>query len=117
MNKDLSLLGLAKKAGRLSVGNDAVLESLHAGRACVVIVAEDAAENTVRRFQNRRGNIPIETLPYSKATLGAAIGYKSCAIAAICDVGFAKAFYKARSLLSGSQLERSPHTEPKRTII
>lgn len=116
MNKDLSLLGLAKKAGRLCVGNDAVSEALHTGRACVVVMAEDAAGNTVRRFQNRRGEVPIETLPYPKETLGAAIGYKSCAIAAICDAGFAEAFYKARSLPSG-QPDGSSHKEPKETNI
>lgn len=117
MKKDLSLLGLAKKAGRLSVGNDAVLEALHTGRAQVVIFACDAADNTVRRFQNRRGNVPVETLPYTKETLGAAIGYKSCAAAAICDAGFAAAFYKARSVPPGENPGGSSNKQPKETNI
>ncbi len=117
MNKELSLLGLAKKAGRLSVGNDAVLEALRSGRARLIILAGDAAENTVRRFQNRCGDVPIEALPYSREQLGAAIGYKSCAAAAICDVGFAEAFFKARSLPPGDDPGGSLHRKPKETNI
>lgn len=115
MNKELSLLSLAKKAGKLSVGNDAVLEALHTGRARLVILAADAAENTVRRFSNRHGDVPFEILPYSKETLGAAIGYKSCAAAALCDEGFTGAFFKARSLSSGANPDESFYRKPKET--
>lgn len=117
MKKDLALLGLAKKAGRLAVGNDAVLEALHTGRARAVIFACDAADNTVRRFQNRCGDVPVETLSYTKETLGAAIGYKSCAAAAICDAGFAAAFYKARSVPPGDDPGGSLDRKPKETNI
>ena len=95
MNRELSILGLAKRAGRLAVGNDAVSEALRTGRAKLLLLAEDAAENTVRRFGNRRQDVPFETLPCSKETLGAAIGYQNCAVAAICDAGFVKAFRQA----------------------
>lgn len=117
MRKDLALLGLAKKAGRLSVGNDAVLEALHTGRARAVIFACDAADNTVRRFKSRCGDVPVETLPYTKETLGAAIGYKSCAAAAICDAGFAAAFSKARSISPGDESGGSSDKQPKETNI
>lgn len=98
MNKELSLLGLARKAGRLAVGNDAVGQALHTGSAKILIVAQDAANNTVRRFANRRGTVPLYTLPCTRETLGAAIGYRSCAVCAVCDEGFAGAFRKAVSV-------------------
>ena len=117
MNKDLSLLGLAKKAGRLAVGNDAVLEALHTNRARVVLFAEDAGENTVRRFQNKCGDVPITMLSYSKETLGAAVGFKSCAVAAIGEEGFAAAFWKASSPLPGNVPGGGLHNKPKETNI
>ena len=111
LNKELSLLGLAKKAGMLSVGNDAVLDALRSGRAA------DAAENTARRFQNRHGEVPIERLPYSREELGAAIGYQSCAAAALCNAGFAEAFFKVRSLSPGNDPDGSYNIKPKETNI
>lgn len=117
MNKELSLLGLAKKAGMLSVGNDAVLDALRSGRACLIILAADAAENTAKRFQNRHGEVPIERLPYSREELGAAIGYQSCAAAALCNAGFAEAFFKVRSLSPGNDPDGSYNIKPKETNI
>ena len=101
MNRDLSLLSLAKKAGRLAVGGEAAETALRQGRAGLVITASDAAENTVRRLRNRSGGIPVMPLPYTKETLGAAIGYRSCAVAALCDDGFVQAFCRARDLPDG----------------
>ena len=115
MNKELSLLGLAKKAGKLAVGNEPVLEALHFGRAEILLFANDAAGNTVRRFENRRGEVTAITLPYSKEELGAAIGYKSCAALAICDPGFAGAFHKAHSAMSGIPSDGHSDREPKDT--
>ena len=94
MNKALSLLGLAKKAGRLAVGGEAVSGALYAGGAKLVLTSADAAKNTLRRL------VPYEQvrhirLPYPKEELGAAVGYRSCSILAICDAGFAKAFIGA----------------------
>lgn len=114
-NRELSLLGLAKKAGRLAVGNEPVLEALHFGRAEILLFACDAADNTVRRFENRRGDVTAITLPYSKEELGAAIGYKSCAALAICDPGFAGAFLKAHTAMSGNLPEGHSNREPKDT--
>ena len=115
-NKELSLLGLAKKAGRLAVGNEPVLDALHFGRAEILLFASDAAENTVRRFENRRGNVTAITLPYTKEELGAAIGYKSCAALAICDPGFAGAFHKAHAVTSVIQSGGRSNKEPKDEI-
>lgn len=43
MNSDrlLSLLGLARRAGRLTMGNDAVIDSLEEGVSALVLFADD----------------------------------------------------------------------------
>ena len=48
MDKVLGMLGLAKKAGRLEVGEEPVDACVHAGRARLVIVAGDADEARAR---------------------------------------------------------------------
>jgi len=46
------MLGLAKKAGRLEVGEEPVGAAARARDARLIVVAEDAAENTVRRVRH-----------------------------------------------------------------
>ena len=43
----LSLLGLARRAGRLSLGNDPVLSSMEEGKAKLVQIDEDGNVSTV----------------------------------------------------------------------
>lgn len=117
VNRELSLLGLAMKAGRLAVGGEAVEAAIRQGRAKLVITASDAADNTVRRLRNRSGGVPVAPLPYTKETLGAAIGYRSCAAAAICDDGFVQAFGRARDLSNGGPPRESCDTVEDSTEI
>jgi ribosomal protein L7Ae-like RNA K-turn-binding protein len=95
LTKDLSLIGLARKAGRLAVGSDAALEAVRSGRAKLIILASDAAENTVSRIFNRHDDVPIHRLRVPKEELGGAVGLAACSAVALCDAGFAKAFIKA----------------------
>ena len=52
MNNDkvLSLLGLAKKAGKVKGGEYCVETELKKGRAKLVIVADDASDNTKKSY-------------------------------------------------------------------
>ena len=47
-NKFLSLLGIARKAGRVSLGFEQSLSSLHSGAAKAVFCAKDLSEKTKR---------------------------------------------------------------------
>ena len=87
----LSMLGLARRAGRLSAGFDAVTESLQRGRAQLVLIASDISDRS-------RGNIcrtaegagcPVIILDIPQSAVGAAIGKKS-GIVSVDDGGFAK---------------------------
>lgn len=95
MNKGLPLLGLAKKAGKLAVGNEAVSSALAQGRAYLIVFAADAAPNTIRRFTNRGDGRRHIKLTENREELGAVLGYQSCAVAAVCDSGLGKAFISA----------------------
>lgn len=89
----LSLIGLAKKAGKLEIGEEPTGAVCRARKARLVLLASDAASNTVRRAAHfgEAGKTLWVTLPCAKSDLGAAVGRTSCAMAAVTDAGFAAA--------------------------
>ena len=93
MNKALGLLGLAKKAGKLEVGEEPTGAAARAKDARLLLIASDAAENSCRRLKHfaDAGACLYAKLPCTKDELGSALGRSSCAMAAVTDVGFATA--------------------------
>ena len=49
-NKILSLIGLATKAGKTVSGEFSTEKSVKTGKGYLVLVAEDASENTKKKF-------------------------------------------------------------------
>ena len=87
----LHLLGLARKAGRLEIGEEPVGAACRARHAKVMLIASDAAPNTRRRAAHfgEAGNVLWLEVPYTKAQLGFTLGRGSCAMLALTDPGFA----------------------------
>lgn len=90
--KIISLISLAMKAGKIKSGEFAVLDAIVSEKSRLIIVAEDAAENTKKKYQDKASyrNIPLEIFS-AKSQLGKAIGKDETAAVAIMDEGFAKA--------------------------
>lgn len=90
----LSLLGLALKGARLAVGEEPVQEACRTGKARLVLTASDAAPNSVSRAERaaERAGIPHVPIPRSREALGAALGRRLCAVAALTDGGLAASF-------------------------
>ncbi|MBQ9647694.1 MAG: ribosomal L7Ae/L30e/S12e/Gadd45 family protein [Oscillospiraceae bacterium] len=101
MNNVLSLLGLAKKAGRLEAGEEPVGAAARARDARLILLASDAADNTARRAKHfaEAGACLCVTIPAAKDELGRAVGRTSCAMLAVTDVGFAEAVAKKLAAL------------------
>ena len=93
--KILSLFGLAARAGRLASGEFQTETAVKSGTACLVVVAEDASDNTKKLFQDKCSfyKVPVIVLG-SKEELGKAIGKEYRASLAILDAGFAEAVMK-----------------------
>ncbi len=88
------LLGLALRAGRLAVGEEPVGAASRSHKAYLLLLASDAADNTIRRahhFTQAGTNTICLTIPMTKEELGGALGRASCAMMAVTDVGFAAA--------------------------
>ena len=97
MDKALNYIALARKAGRIELGEEPVGAAARAQKARLVIVAEDASGHTWRRalsFVAGTGQECIR-IPYSKDDMGLAIGRSALAIAAFTDAALALAFVKA----------------------
>lgn len=96
MNKTLGYLGLARKAGRLEIGEDGTCGAIRSKKASAVFLASDAAENSCRRARNLAdaNGIPCFQIPASKTELGAALGRDLVAMLAVCDKGLALAAAK-----------------------
>ena len=48
----LSLIGIAKKAGKIAAGEFQTENAVKAGKASLVIISEEASENTKKKFRN-----------------------------------------------------------------
>lgn len=92
MSKALGILGLARKAGKVEIGEEQSSISAHSRKARALLTASDAAENTVRRVKisAESAGIPHIMLPCTKDELGDALGVKACAAVAVTDAGLAK---------------------------
>ena len=97
MDKALNYLALARKAGRIELGEEPVGGAARAQKARLVVVAEDATDHTWRRAQSFvAGSEQIcLRVPYSKDLLGQAVGRTALALAAFTDPAMALAFVKA----------------------
>lgn len=92
-NRTLGLLSVSRKGGNIVCGEEQVGTQTRAGRARLVLLASDAGEHTVRRAKSFVAGTaqPLLTLPFTKETLGGALGTAVCAVAAVTDVRLAQA--------------------------
>ena len=94
-SKVLGLLGLAERAGKVASGEFSTEKMVKERRARLVIVAEDASENTKKLFTDKCAfyHVPV-IICFDKETLGRSIGKEMRASAAVLEEGFAKAILK-----------------------
>ena len=89
-NRFNGMLGLAAKSGAAVSGEFSVEQALKKGLAYLVILAEDASENTKKHFNDMCSYRNVPLIVYSdKQGLGKYTGKQSRASVAILDKGFA----------------------------
>lgn len=91
MNKMLSVLGLARRAGKLNWGFDTAVEAVRGGTCGVVILAADLSDKTKKnvRYEAEKHNVPVLESAFTMEEVSAAIGKKT-GVLAVCDRGFAE---------------------------
>lgn len=87
----LSMIGLARKAGKLVSGEYLCEDAVRKGKACLVILASDAAKNSSKNLTDSTNYYKVPLAVYgTKESLGKAIGCEMRAAVAITDPGFAQ---------------------------
>ncbi len=89
--KLLSMLGLATKAGQIKSGEFSTEKAVKEGKAYLVIVAQDASNNTKKMFRNMCDYYQVPCYFFSeKEQLGHAIGKQFRASLACTEEHFSK---------------------------
>lgn len=104
--KVFSLIGLATKAGKTVSGEFSTEKAVKSGKASMVIVSEEASNNTRKLFTNMCTyyKVPIYFFG-NKSELGSAMGKEMRASLAIMDEGLARAVVKQMNINGGSKYE------------
>ncbi len=90
-NKILSLLGLCKKSGNLSMGFDACMESVKLKKTQLILMTMDLSDNTKQKFCSCIDSALICNTDLSMDDIHKTLG-KSSGIISINETGFAKKF-------------------------
>lgn len=88
-DKFLNFLGLCRRAGKMKIGCDTVIESVALGNSQLVIMASDISENTKKKVISALKGTNCEISDYTKDELSFSLG-KTCAVLSVEDEGFAK---------------------------
>lgn len=95
-NKILSLLGIAMRGRRLVSGEFQTLEAIRKGSAMLVIIAEDASDNTKKLFSDKCKFYQVPMICFgTKDMMGSAIGKEGLRSSlGVCNAGLAEAIMK-----------------------
>lgn len=94
-SKAYSAIGLATKAGKTESGEFCSEKAVKSGKAFLVIVAEDASDNTKKMFTNMCTYYEVPYVIFgTKGELGHAMGKEFRASLAVTDEGFANMIKK-----------------------
>lgn len=93
--KVLNLIGLATKAGKTASGEFSTEKAVKSGKAYLVVVAEEASDNTRKKFTDMCTYYEVPIVIFGeKDELGHHMGKEMRASLAVLDEGFAKAVVK-----------------------
>lgn len=94
-DKILSMIGLAMKAGKVVSGEFMSEKMVKTGKAFLVIVSEEASDNTKKMFRSMCAFYKVPFYIYgTKENLGHSMGKEFRASLAVTDEGFAKSIGK-----------------------
>ena len=93
MNKLLSMLGIARRAGRLSMGHDMAAKAIASGKARLLLFAKDISERAKKDMlfliEKQNSDIPVVYLTQTIDEIHFALGYKA-GIITVDDDNFAE---------------------------
>lgn len=92
MNKVLGVIGLAKRAGKITSGEFLCERAIKSGQSKLIIIASDIADNAKKSAVNTCSHYGVEYIEFSSsAELGRAIGADNRMIISVNDSNFKNA--------------------------
>ena len=99
----LSLVGLATRARKVVSGEFSTEKSVKSGKSHLVIVSEEASDNTKKMFRNMCTYYKVPYFEFgNKEELGHILGKQMRASLAVMDAGFAKSMVERMNINGGS---------------
>lgn len=94
-SKIYGFFGLAKRAGKTVLGIDGIINSVRYGKSKLVILAQDASENTKKQITDKCTfyNVPLIVFG-DKESLAKSMGTENAAAVSVIDKNFADALMK-----------------------
>lgn len=101
----LSLLGLCRRARRLSIGAEVCVESVQSGKAALILYASDFSKNSLKPVLTAAKDKNVTILPVNrtKDELSFALG-RLCGVLAVEDKGFAEKLVGMLAYEQGGEL-------------
>ncbi len=91
MHKVLMLLGLAKRAGKIIVGTDAVISKLRENKLKLIFVASDSSLSTIDKLEKKAFYYNVLVIKsFSSSELSHSLGILHSKVIAVTDEGFVK---------------------------
>ena len=98
----LSMVALARKAGKLTTGEEGCEKAIRQGIAHLVFVATDASANTQKKFNNKAAFYGAQICAlFTKEEIGRHTGLHNRATFVVIDENFAN---RMREIIEGSDL-------------
>lgn len=95
-DKALNLLGMARRADKISLGHDASVSSVKSKSACACVLSADSSQRLKDEMKNlcsfTNSDIAFIESTYTMAQLGISMGTKTTAVFTVNDSGFAQRF-------------------------
>lgn len=105
INRVYSMMGLCMKAGKLAYGSDMCEEKIKNAQVKLLVVAENASDNTKRKFENLCNVNGIDFIFFGTIDLiSHSIGKDNKAIVAILDEGFATRIKEMLKEIKGANI-------------
>ncbi len=108
----LSFLGLMRRASALAIGEENVSEAIGKGKTRLLLLPSDSREKTALHAEHLlegRSALKIQ-LPFSEEELAGSIGMGRCSMAAVTDLGFARALMEQLTACFPGQYEEELKT-------
>jgi len=110
------LLGIARKAGKVVAGQEAVEKAVLSKKVYLVIIAEDASSNTKDKFTTICKSRGINCIIYGTSeVLGKCIGKPARKIIGITDKNFSKEIWKRLYATKTTEVRNIVKSESVRT--